>query len=158
MLGGPGVPNNLPDAVTGIEIGQKADALFFLQTARVDKPPSDEERREGAKVEIARYVVHYEDGTSASIPITAEVNVDSYKQTSPRALSGAELAWVKPYTGTEFSAVVYCLQWTNPRPDEPIVTVDLTYPETRRGVPALLALTAAKRADQGQGDSRPVLR
>ena len=72
-------------------------------------------------------------------------------------MPGAELAWVNRYEGTEFSAVVYCLQWTNPRPDVPIVTVDLTYPETRRGVPALLALTAAKRADQGQDDSRPVL-
>ena len=37
MLKGPGVPGSLPDAVAGIPVGRKADALFFLQAARIDR-------------------------------------------------------------------------------------------------------------------------
>ena len=37
MLGGSNVPGNLPDAISGIPIGTKADALFFLHTARLDQ-------------------------------------------------------------------------------------------------------------------------
>ncbi|MCB1125497.1 MAG: hypothetical protein KDM81_03300, partial [Verrucomicrobiae bacterium] len=37
MLGGRGVPGNLPDEITGIPVRTKADALFFLHTARLDR-------------------------------------------------------------------------------------------------------------------------
>ncbi len=39
--------------------------------------------------------------------------------------------------------MAYVKQWNNPRPDVPITSLDLVYGKDRRGVPALLAVTAA---------------
>ena len=117
MLGGDGIPGNLPDHVTGIPVGRKADALFFLQAARIDQRRNGDEVKQGKKYEMADYVVHYADGTTAKVPVYAEISVDDYKQKTPAALPGAQIAWTKPYAGTEFSAVAYSMQWNNPSPE-----------------------------------------
>ena len=144
MLGGSGVPGNLHDAVRGIPVNRKADDLFFLQAARIDQRRSGDEIKAGKQVELAAYVVHYADGKTGIVPVYAEINVDDYKQTGePRALPGAQIAWTRRYPGTDQTAVAYSQQWTNPRPDVVITSVDLEYGKDRRGVPALLALTAA---------------
>ena len=142
MLGGNGIPNNLPDHVSGIPVNRKADALFFLQAARMDSPRSEPERRENRKFEMARYVVHYADGQTVNIPIYAEIDIDSYRQATPQALRGAQIAWTKPY-GNGQTAVAYAKQWNNPRPGVAISSLDFQYGNDRRGVPVLLAITAA---------------
>jgi len=144
VLGGPGVPGNLAERVEGIPVNQKADALFFLQTARVDQRRNDQERREGKAFEMARYVVKYADGQSVNVPIRPEIDVDDFRQKSPTILPGAQIGWTRPYAGTEFTAVAYVKQWNNPRPDAAIASVTLEYGPDRRGVPALLAITAAR--------------
>jgi hypothetical protein len=55
---------------------------------------------------------------------------------------GGKRVWISP--GGD-QAVLYQLQWTNPRPDAEIASVDLVYgPDgSRWGTPALLAITAA---------------
>ena len=58
-------------------------------------------------------------------------------------IAAKQIAWVRPYVGTEFSAVAYQMQWNNPRPEVEIATVDFVYGKDRRAVPVLLALTAA---------------
>jgi len=143
MLGGNGVPGNPPDHMDGIPVNQKADALFFLQAARIDQRRSADEIKQGKKYEMADYVVHYADGTTARVPVYAEIGVDDYKQKTPAALPGAQIAWTKPYAGTDQSAVAYSMQWNNPSPGKAITTIDFVYGPDRRGVPALLALTAA---------------
>jgi hypothetical protein len=143
MLGGNGVPNNLPDAVRDIPVGQKADALFFLLAARVDQRRNEKEVRERKQYEMARVVVTYADGETATLPLYAEIDLDDYKQKEPRPLPGAQIAWRRPYDGTPYSAVAYLKQWDNPRPGVPIRSVALEYGKDRRGVPALLAVTAA---------------
>jgi beta-galactosidase len=144
MLRGPGVPGNLPEQATGIPVGRKADALFFLQAARIDQPRSNQERKENKRIELAKYVIHYADGKSEEAPLCLEIDVDGYKQPGgPRPLPGAQIGWVGKYEGTEFQAVAYVKQWNNPRPEVPITAIDLVYGKDRRGVPALLAVTAA---------------
>ncbi|HEY3283347.1 MAG TPA: hypothetical protein VGN26_13850, partial [Armatimonadota bacterium] len=54
------------------------------------------------------------------------------------------------------SAVAYLKQWTNPRPGVQIESVDLVYGKDRRGVPALLALTAASAEAAPKASARPV--
>ena len=144
MLGGNGIPGNLPDHVNGIPVNQKADALFFLQAARIDQRRNGDEIKRGTKPEMADYVIHYADGTTEKAPIYAEISVDDYKQAAPAALPGAQIAWTKAYGATGQTAVAYSMQWNNPHPEKVIQTVDLVYGPDRRGVPALLALTAAK--------------
>jgi beta-galactosidase len=82
-------------------------------------------------------------GRTETVPIYSEINVDDYKQKTPLAIPGAQIAWTMPYTGTDQSAIAYSMQWNNPRPEVEIQSIDLVYGEQRRGVPALLAITAA---------------
>jgi hypothetical protein len=61
-----------------------------------------------------------------------------------RLIPGAQLGWVRPYEGTEFSAVAYVKQWTNPRPQVEIQSIDVLGGPDRNGTPAVLAITAAQ--------------
>lgn len=144
ILGGPGVPGNLPDHVDGIKVGQKANALFFLQTARIDQPRNDQEKREGKRFELARYVVTYADGSVVKVPVFEELDVDNYRQKNPHDIAGARVAWSKVFADGSDSATAYVMQWTNPRPEAEIASIGLEYGTDRRGVPVLLAVTAAK--------------
>ena len=147
MLAGKGVPGALPKQVAGIPVGRKADALFFLHAARIDRPMSDQERKQKKRFELFRYVVHYADGSQADVPVFSQIGVDHYYQDSPRALPGAQIAWTKPYAATGPAAVAYAMQWNNPQPEKEIATIDVAYgPDPSRGVPAVLAITAAAAA------------
>ncbi len=144
MLGGPKVPGNLPEQITGIPVGVKADALFFLHTARIDRRRNNREQSENQRFEMFKYVIHYADGQTEELPIYQEIDVDHYRQREPQALPGAQIAWMNPYERGDESAVLYAKQWNNPRPDVVIQSVDLIYGKDKdRGVPALLAITAA---------------
>jgi beta-galactosidase len=143
MLDGPGVPGKLPKEVKGIAVNRKADALFFLMAARVDRRRNPDEVKKGAQFELARFAVSYADGKVEEVPVYAELQVEDYRQKTPAAVPGSQLAWVRPFEGTDQSAVAYSVQWTNPRPDAEIKSVDLLPGKDRAGVPALLALTAA---------------
>ena len=143
MLGGPGVPGDLPREIRDIPVGMKADALFFLHTARIENRMSPEETRDGARFEMFKYVVHYEDGQTVEVPVYAETDIDHYVQPFPKAIPGAFTAWAAPYeTGTEW-AMAFAKQWTNPRPGVAIRSLDMIMTDDSRGVPALLAITAA---------------
>ena len=128
----------------GIPVNQKADALFFLQTARIDQRRN--RRRDQArtsKFEMARYVVHYADGQTANIPLYSEIDVDDYRQKTPTPLPGAQIAWTHKYEGTEFVGRRLLEAVEQPAPER-------RHPERRSGLrprparrPVLLALTAA---------------
>jgi beta-galactosidase len=92
MLGGNGVPGNLPQEITGIPVNTKADALFFLHTARIDRRLDDRERGEKKRFELCRYVIRYADGQTAEVPVYSEIDVDHFRQKEPKALPGAQLA------------------------------------------------------------------
>ena len=144
LLAGNGVPGVQQQEVKGIPVGQKADALFFLQAARIDNRRNQDEVKQNKRFEMAKYVVHYSDGLTAEVPIYSEIDVDDYRQEkAARPIPGAQVAWTKPYAGTDQAAVAYSKQWDNPRPAVAIQSVDLVYGADRRGVPALLAVTAA---------------
>jgi len=143
MLAGNGVPGKLPAEVKGIPVNKKADALFFLHTCRLDQRRNEREIKEGKKYEMARYVVSYADGQSADIPIYAEIDIHDYKQKEPAQIPGAQLAWTQAYEGTDFCAAAYSKQWLNPRPDVEIKSLDILYGAQKRGVPCVLAITAA---------------
>lgn len=144
MLAGPGVPGGLSDSIRGIPVDRRADALFFLQAARIDVRRTDQEAREQKAFELACYVITYTDGQTVTVPIRSEIDVDDYRQKTPVSLPGAQLAWTRKYPDRDEFATAYVQQWTNPRPDAAIRAVGLAYGNTpRRGVPALIAITAA---------------
>lgn len=141
MLGGGGVPGNLPEAVRGIAVNRKADALFFLQTASIDRRRNGGEVQQSKRFEMADYVVHYADGQTVKVPIYSEIDVENYRQAHPTPIPGAQIAWEGRYEDGSY-AVAYSMQWNNPRPNVEITSVDLEYGLDRVGVPVLLALTA----------------
>jgi beta-galactosidase len=143
MLGGNGVPGNLPDAIRDIPIHTKADALFFLQTARLDRPLDNREREERKQIELCKYVIHFADGQTLEVPVLGGVDIENFEQREPKAIPGAQIAWTGKFDDGDESAVVYAQQWNNPRPGVEVSSVDLVYGRDRdRGVPALLAVTA----------------
>jgi len=145
MLAGPGAKGQLPNEVKGLKAGCKADALFFLHTLNRakdwrpvkpgDTPPA-----------VFRYVVHYADGKSAEIPVLYGEGVDHWIGRAPTGLKSATVAWSAPFPGENSpdEAVVYQMQWNNPRPDMEISSIDLEYgPDgAKYGVPALLGISA----------------
>jgi beta-galactosidase len=144
MLGGPNVPGNLPAEITGIPVNLKADALFFLHTARIDHRMDDHEREQRQRFELCKYVIHYADGQSEELPIASEIDIDNFQQHDPKPLPGAQIAWTARFDGSEDSAALYSKQWNNPHPQVEIRSVDLIPGKDKdRGVPALLGITAA---------------
>lgn len=143
MLAGQNVPNKLPEEVKGIPVGRKADALFFLHTARLDQRRNKKEIDEKKRFEMLRYVVNYADGQSETVPVYAEIDIHDYRQKTPQPIEGAQLAWTSKYEGTDFSTAAYAKQWNNPRPEIEIKSLDIVYGDQKRGVPVVLAITSA---------------
>ncbi len=145
MLSGPGVHGKTPDAVEGIPVGVKADALFLLHTFRQDKEwkPANEAKEPPT---VFEYVVHYADGKTVVIPVKYARGVGNWIQEKPQGAPEAAVAWAAPLANVPGkAAVVYQMQWTNPRPDETIKSIDIRYDAhtgNQYGVPALLAITA----------------
>ena len=146
MLAGPGTPPNLPSAVSGIPLNQRADALFFLHTAKYLKgwaPPKDGDQTPPV---MFKYVVHYADGTTVDVPIRYDLQVGNWIAQNPQGLKEAALAWAAPFNDkSNDQGAVYQYQWINPHPDLIIATIDLAYDQGNPSyaVPVLLALTAA---------------
>jgi hypothetical protein len=44
------------------------------------------------------------------VPVLAEINIDDYRQKTPRARPGAQLTWSKPFSRDDESAAVYSMQ------------------------------------------------
>ncbi len=154
MLSGNNVPGNLPQQVAGIPVNHKADALFFLQAARIDIRMNADEIKSFKKYEMADYVIHYADGMDESVPVYAEISVDNYLQDSPTAIPKAQIAWTSPYHNGG-CAVAYSMQWNNPHPEVEIKSIDFVYGPDRRGVPTLLALTVASTPESAQAHAKP---
>jgi hypothetical protein len=145
ILGGRTAAGDLDRQVTGIPVGQHADALFFLHTCN---RYADANPQEDPFPAAFRYTIHYEDDGTAVLPVRLGLEVDHWVQTSPRELRRAMLAWTSPFPGDESGekATVYWTRWDNPKPDVPVVSIDLSYGRygDRFAMPALLAVTVGR--------------
>lgn len=147
---GAGPARDLPERVEGIEVGAKADALFFLHTLHRTREWRPRGNQDEPPV-VFEYVVTYADGETAVVPVQYGRGVDHWLQAEPVGLRDAALAWTAPARAAEgMSTAIYQMQWNNPRPDVAIESVGLRYPEGNPyGTPVLLALTAATQAVGG---------
>jgi beta-galactosidase len=136
-----------PREVTGLEVGRKADVLFFLHT--FVRKNEWQPRREGDEPPVIfQYVVHYADGKSETVDVQYGKGAAHWLRPAPRGLRDAAVAWAAPFPDDDrHQAVLYQFQWNNPRPEVAVKAVDLRYhPKVgnRWGTPVLLALTAAE--------------
>jgi beta-galactosidase len=141
-------------SVLGLKVGQKADALFFLHTFEASRQALNWKpgRRELDKAPpvVFQYVVRYADGKTEEVPVRCGEGVGHWLDKAPKALKSAAIGWSAPFANDDSGdqAVVYSMQWNNPRPDAEIESLDIALgPDGPRwGAPALLAVTAARAA------------
>ena len=133
--------------VRGIAVNRRADALFFLMAAHLGRRRSEADIRAGRRWEACRFQVHYADGETADVPVYAEIDLEEFRQATPVAVPGSQIAWTGPCGAAGVSLVAYCRQWNNPRPQVEIKSVDFLPGAERCATPALLALTAAVAAE-----------
>jgi beta-galactosidase len=135
---------NRKDEVKGIAVGRKAEALFFLHTLLPGdnwQPRNDQDQ----EPIVFKYVVRYEDGSTAELPVQLGLAIAPWLQDKPRALRDAALAWQTAGKDGK-QIVVYQLQWTNPRPDKSVKEIDIVYgPEKAKwGAPVILGISTAE--------------
>ncbi len=120
---------------SAISVSRPAPVLYFLQTAKFVKPMKNGE-------EVGHYLITYADGIKVRVPLRAHVNIDNYEQKQLVTLSDAQPAWVHRWRDGKW-AEAFNFKWNNPRPSEPISTVQLlTKQETGAGI-AVLAISAS---------------
>ncbi len=130
----------LPDLPQQVEVPvpQKTGRyLYFLQTmARTPDGIGD--------AEVARYTVHYADGTSALIALRAGQHLHHWWTGEWYENSGAD-SW-PILMGRNAHSIkwkrligVWAMRWTNPHPQKPITRITLA--SAGRAVPAILAIT-----------------
>ncbi len=135
---------DLPPEVTGIAVGRKADALFFLHGVAW-----------GGRPVPFLYRVHYADGTSVEVPIRQGRQIMDWWGDPMRHAEGFEAGnTVVGFTGSNpLRAAVhaYLYEWINPKPDVEITSVDFTRADdSRAAVPVMVGLTVAVRqAEEG---------
>jgi hypothetical protein len=151
MLGGPQAKGDLPQEVTGIPVGRKANCLFLLHTyqrAQTWRPAANNT----VPPPVFVYVVHYADGGVETVPVRYESGAGNWLMDEPQGLAEAALAWAARPAGQEEGphAALFSFQWRNPRPEVAIESVDMKYDAqagSRWGTPALLAITAATEVE-----------
>ena len=141
--------------IDGVEVGKRADALFFLHAFHREGAVSNWERqaerarqRHRAPPEpptVFQYVVHYTDGETVAVPVRYGEEVASWFAVEPEPLPGASIAWSAPLSDASGGerAVVYSMQWDNPRPEATIASIDIVSVDSGKwGAPAVFAVTA----------------
>ena len=110
---------SFPESVVGIPVGATSKRMHFLQS-------SSWRGAEGSV--IGTYRVHYADGDVATIPIVYGHSVVDWWFTKGDPLpTHAPIAWNGANERTEdlgHLIQLYAFSWVNPRPDEPIATLD----------------------------------
>jgi WD40 repeat protein/tetratricopeptide (TPR) repeat protein len=120
---------SFPQAVKGIRIGLEARALHFLTAASWCHAAS------GA--EVARVVVHYDDGGRAECPIRAGEDVTDWATGNNPRIDADRIAWV----GNRPPRRLMRKTWTNPSPAKTIREIDFVSAMTT-AAPFLVAVTA----------------
>ncbi len=126
-------PPTLPLAVHGIKVQQKVDSLYFLHAGPLQM---------GGQ-EYHRYVIHYADGRAAEVVPVNDPAMLTYKQ--PYFLTDADHVEAAADHGRPVAGLGSVFRWSNPRPTEPVVSIDIHSMDA--GQVVLLAVTG--------GASRP---
>jgi beta-galactosidase len=139
------------DRIDGLPVGRKADALFFLHTFNENgdlarRLNEMRERRADGKDPgefpvVLTYAVRYADGQTAEVPVRYSRDIGNWLSPAPAGLANAAVAWAA--SAGDRQTVVWSMQWTNPRPEAAIASIDLIAGEEKWGSAAVFAITAA---------------
>ena len=135
------------DRIDGIEVGRRADGLAFLHTFHPG-PGLKNGKNTGlaAEVILFEYIIHYADGSSATVPVKWNVNISDWRNRLAN-LPEARLVWTTPIESRsgriDAHTALYSYEWKNPKPDQEVESIDLvkTAPWDC-GAPAVLAISS----------------
>jgi hypothetical protein len=128
-----------PEKVEGIPVGRRVAKLYILHATGYS--PEEEEKRIGA------YTVHYQDGTTATIPVVYGQDVmDWWKYPGAADPTRAKVAWEgkNEPAKNEFDATIrlYLTTWENPHPEKAVATIDYASTMDTPCAPFCVAITA----------------
>lgn len=127
-----------PEKVEGIKVGRKLAKLNILHATGYSL---DED------AQIAKYVVHYDDKTTADIEVVYGKDVvDWWAYPEQKAPTRSKVAWEgenEASKGFEAKIKLYLTTWENPHPKKKVVSIDFvaTAPD-KAAAPFCVAITA----------------
>jgi len=130
-----------PTKIEGIKVGRTAKKLQFLHGTGYDAPND---------TVIAKYIVHYEDKTTAEIEMVYGKDVvDWWAYPGREAPAKGKIVWESENEASKgFDAKIrlYAMTWDNPHPDKKVVSLDMvaTKPE-EQAAPFCVAITVADK-------------
>jgi hypothetical protein len=131
------IQTGMPEKI-GIKVGRKFTTLHVLHSAAYGV-------NEG-QVTIASYTLHYEDGTTHSVPVVNRMDIFAFwKRPGDRNQSSAKEAWVGSNANVKKNGNnirLYAATWENPRPGTSVVSIDFVSAMTR-SAPFCVAMTVA---------------
>jgi hypothetical protein len=145
QLGSSRVLPGLPETALGIKVDRPFARLHVLHATGntqmnevIDGTP------------IARYVVHYEDRTSDSIPVAYGRNIRDwwFLEGVETSVSDGKIAWHgKNRSATWNGATIglYLQTWENPEPDKKVVSIDFSARPGAATAPFCVAMTVADK-------------
>ena len=127
-----------PDKVEGIKVGRLATKLHFLHGTGYQAPDD---------TVIAKYVVHYDDKTTADVEVAYGRDVVDWWLTADRKEpTKGKVAWSGKNgatADTDTKIQLYLMTWENPHPKKKVVSIDYvaTAPDGN-AAPFCVAITA----------------
>ncbi|HEY3332751.1 MAG TPA: glycoside hydrolase family 2 TIM barrel-domain containing protein [Capsulimonadaceae bacterium] len=134
-----------PVSVKGIVAGCKADKLWFLESACWSVSGNFNEL-------LGRYNVHYDDGTTAEIPLREGIELADWWDMKP--LAASRVGWTGR-NGMHAPIGMYVTEWTNPHPNKAIATIDLEGNLAQAQI-VLVGITAGVESDMAAAQAAPV--
>lgn len=132
-----------PEKIENIKVSRKLGKLYILQATGYIA-------EDGA--EIAKYTIHYDDGTSTTIPVVYGADVlDWWKYPGSEDPTRGKVAWngENEPARKEFDASIrlYMTTWENPKPDVTISRIDYEVSGETDCLPFCVAMTAEQVKD-----------
>jgi hypothetical protein len=127
---------NKPDKVEGIAVGQNFARLHILHATGY-KVPDD--------TVIGKYIIHYQDKTTATIEIVYGKDVRDWWDNQDRnEVTRGKLAWTGKNAAVKAnnaSIRLYLMTWKNPQPKKKVSHIDYVSTRTTGSAPFCVAIT-----------------
>jgi hypothetical protein len=118
--------------VEGIAVGQAFATLHILHATGYTATDG---------TLIGKYVIRYEDKTTAAIPIVYGEDMRDWWNIHPeKGVTRGKVAWVGKNQNTP-SIRLFLTTWTNPRPKKKVVSIDYLSTQTSDAAPFCVAMT-----------------
>ena len=129
-----------PTKIEGIKIGRTLKHLHFLHGTGYSAEDD---------AVIAKYIINYEDKTTAEIPIVYGKDVvDWWAYPGRAAPAKGKIVWESENEASKgFDAKIrlYAMNWENPHPDKKVVSLDMVSRSPGNAAPFCVAITVADK-------------